>query len=644
MEAYLEANDLWDAVKEDYEVPPLIDNPTMAQLKSHNLRKSRKSKAKATLFATVSEEIFTSIMNQKSAFDIWNFLKTGYAGDEKLKGMQKLNLIREFEMQQMKESETIKEYTDKLLSIANIIRLLELNSALQAQEQRRLIRIEGSVEGALQAKLQINHGEKDKKKSSKKNLRDAASSSKGEKKRDFPPCKHCGKKGHPPFKCWKRPDVNVGQLVEKRFKVIFENKLGIIKDTYDNDVIRIKMRGTSFLLDSMEEEQAAYTATTTNTETWDKRLGHFHHAAILNLQKRKLVMAYPTLSRIYQFARLVNLENKLDFLSEKDSGELPRSCNSSIQMLPTKVVDGKTPFEAWYSYKPQVKNLKVFGCLCFTHVPQIKRHKLDKGVEPDIFVAYSLTSNAYRVFQLDTRRILISRDVSFMENDKWSWNNAEIQQPNDMNHDELIDDPPVRGTRLLADIYQRCNVDSVSTPMCLKEKLCRDDGTTKGNESMYRSLIGCLMYLTATRPDIMVHRSTSGFCFNFESGSFTWSSRKQEIVAQSTAEAEFISATAAVNHALWLRKILCDLHLEQKASTEVMVDNQAVIAISNNPFFHGKTKHFSIKLFFIRDVHKGGAVRLKYCKIEDQLADIFTKPLAKGRFEDLRERLGICIH
>nr|GMD66316.1 Copia protein [Ipomoea batatas] len=177
---------------------------------------------------------------------------------------------------------------------------------------------------------------------------------------------------------------------------------------------------------------------------------------------------------------------------------------------------------------------------------------------------------------------------------------TEIQQPNDMNHDELIDDPPVRGTRLLADIYQRCNVD--------------------------------------------VHRSTSGFCFNFGSRSFTWSSRKQEIVAQSTAEAEFISATASVNHALWLRKILCDLHLEQKASTEVMVDNQAAIAISNNPFFHGKTKHFSIKLFFIRDVHKGGAVRLKYCKTEDQLADIFTKPLAKGRFEDLRERLGICIY
>nr|GMD39103.1 Copia protein [Ipomoea batatas] len=107
---------------------------------------------------------------------------------------------------------------------------------------------------------------------------------------------------------------------------------------------------------------------------------------------------------------------------------------------------------------------------------------------------------------------------------------------------------------------------------------------------------------------------------------------------------KFISATAAINHALWLRKIISHLHLEQKASTKVMVDNQTDIAISNNPIFHGKTKHFSIKLFFIKNVQKGGTVWLKYCKTKDQLAYIFTKPLAKGRFEDLRERLEICIY
>ena len=55
---------------------------------------------------------------------MWDYLKKEYAGDEKIKGMQVLNLIREFELQKMKESETIKEYSDRLLGIANKVRLL----------------------------------------------------------------------------------------------------------------------------------------------------------------------------------------------------------------------------------------------------------------------------------------------------------------------------------------------------------------------------------------------------------------------------------------------------------------------------------------------------------------------------------------
>ncbi|KAF2282576.1 hypothetical protein GH714_043205 [Hevea brasiliensis] len=98
MEAYLEANDLWEAIEEDYEVLPLSDNPTLAQLRNHKERKARKSKARASLFAAVSSTIFTRIMTMKSTFEIWNFLKNEYEGDERIKGMQVLNLVREFEM------------------------------------------------------------------------------------------------------------------------------------------------------------------------------------------------------------------------------------------------------------------------------------------------------------------------------------------------------------------------------------------------------------------------------------------------------------------------------------------------------------------------------------------------------------------
>ena len=68
-------------------------------------------------------------------------------------------------------------------------------------------------------------------------------------------------------------------------------------------------------------------------------------------------------------------------------------------------------------------------------------------------------------------------------------------------------------------------------------------------------------------------KSTSGYCFSMGSGVFFWSSKKQEVVAQSTAEAEFIAIVTAVNQAIWLRNIMVDLGLKQDQSTEIFVDN-----------------------------------------------------------------------
>ena len=99
MEAYLEAMDLWDAVEEDYAIPALANNPTMTQIKTHKELKTKKSKAKACLFAAVSTTIFTRVMSHKTAKSIWDYLKEEYAGDERIRGMQVLNLIRDFELQ-----------------------------------------------------------------------------------------------------------------------------------------------------------------------------------------------------------------------------------------------------------------------------------------------------------------------------------------------------------------------------------------------------------------------------------------------------------------------------------------------------------------------------------------------------------------
>ncbi|RVX06045.1 Copia protein [Vitis vinifera] len=98
-------------------------------------------------------------------------------------------------------------------------------------------------------------------------------------------------------------------------------------------------------------------------------------------------------------------------------------------------------------------------------------------------------------------------------------------------------------------------------------------------------------------------RSTSG-CFSFGYSIFSWSSKKQEVMAQSTAEAEYVAVVDAVNQVFWFRKLLTDLDMKQEMSTQVFVDNQAAISITNDPVFHGKTKHFKIKLYFLIVVQK----------------------------------------
>lgn len=242
---------------------------------------------------------------------------------------------------------------------------------------------------------------------------------------------------------------------------------------------------------------------------------------------------------------------------------------------------------------------------------------------------------------------------------------------------------------------------SMSTPLAQNDKFNKEDGAEKVDEGLYRSIIGCLMYLTATRPDIMysvsllsrymhcaseVHykaakrvlryikgtlqlgikfekkdklflhgfadsdwagscedmKSTTGYLFSLGSGCFSWSSKKQEIVAQSTAEAEYVAAAAAVNQALWLRKLMTDLKMDQNEATKIFVDNQAAIAISNNPVFHGRTKHFKVKYYFVREVQRNNEVSLIHCRTDVQLADILTKGLSRSRFEFLRKEIGVC--
>ena len=92
-------------------------------MKIHKERKTRKAKDKGCLFFTISPSILTRIMQMKSATAIWEYLKNEYQGNEKVQNIQVMNLIWEFEMSKMKESQTIKDYAKQLFSMENEMRL-----------------------------------------------------------------------------------------------------------------------------------------------------------------------------------------------------------------------------------------------------------------------------------------------------------------------------------------------------------------------------------------------------------------------------------------------------------------------------------------------------------------------------------------
>ncbi|XP_022853301.1 uncharacterized protein LOC111374794 [Olea europaea var. sylvestris] len=114
------------------------------------------------------------------------------------------------------------------------------------------------------------------------------------------------------------------------------------------------------------------------------------------------------------------------------------------------------------------------------------------------------------------------------------------------------------------------NCKPTEVPLGVNEKLSKEYGGGKANEGTYRRLIGNLLYLTSTRPDLMFTMSLlsrfmhSPSDIHFKTAKrvlsiFSWNSRKQEVVSQSIAEAEYIVTAAAANQAIWLRKFLCDL-------------------------------------------------------------------------------------
>ncbi|KAK2385434.1 putative mitochondrial protein [Trifolium repens] len=253
-------------------------------------------------------------------------------------------------------------------------------------------------------------------------------------------------------------------------------------------------------------------------------------------------------------------------------------------------------------------------------------------------------------------------------------------------------------------IVRKFGLDNAShkrTPAPTHLKLTKDEQGVGVDQSMYRSMIGSLLYLTASRPDITFavgvcaryqsepkvshlnqvkrilkyvngtcdygmmyshcedsslcgycdadwagsaddRKSTSGGCFFLGSNLISWFSKKQNCVALSTAEAEYVAAGSSCTQLVWMKQMLKEYDVEQDVIT-LYCDNLSAINISKNPVQHSKTKHIDIRHHFIRDLVENKVVTLEHVGTKDQVADIFTKALDAVQFENLRGKLGICL-
>jgi hypothetical protein len=135
--------------------------------------------------------------------------------------------------------------------------------------------------------------------------------------------------------------------------------------------------------------------------------------------------------------------------------------------------------------------------------------------------------------------------------------------------------------------------------------------------------------------------SISGYSYHMGCGAVTWSSKKQNLVALSSTEAEYIAQNHAAREAMWLRSFLAEINHAEPKTVLLKSDNTGAIDMARDPKFHSRTKHIDIRYHFIRELVEDEKIRLEHIPGEENPADIFTKPLTRIKFEAFTRQLGL---
>ncbi|GJS91152.1 zf-CCHC domain-containing protein [Tanacetum coccineum] len=206
--------------------------------------------------------------------------------------------------------------------------------------------------------------------------------------------------------------------------------------------------------------------------------------------------------------------------------------------------------------------------------------------------------------------------------------------------------------------FNYSDVKSASTPTDLEKPLVQDGDAADVDEHLYRSMIGSLMYLTSSRPDIMfavctcaslptlrvtmleLHLQGSHYWrLSFLRNSDSWQCKKQTVVATSTTKAEYVAAASCCGQVLWIQNQLLDYGYNFM-DTVIYIDNTSTICIIEI-LQHSKTKHIEIRHHFIRDCNAKKLIQMAKIDTQHNVADLLTKGFDAGRFQYLVSSIGM---
>jgi hypothetical protein len=136
-------------------------------------------------------------------------------------------------------------------------------------------------------------------------------------------------------------------------------------------------------------------------------------------------------------------------------------------------------------------------------------------------------------------------------------------------------------------------------------------------------------------------RSMTGYVVKMGTGTVSWLSKLQSIVALSTTEAEFVAAVSAGQELIWMSQFLAELGYNTSGAAPLLMDNQLAIQVACNPEHHRRMKHLDLRYFWLRNEVVKGHLALCYIPTTEMAADILTKALACVKVKTVREQLGL---